>query len=72
MGRGKDVEAIFEKEKDDSSDGECNGDVDGTNGGGDVDSNRVEAVRLVADSQQRRNNAKTQRNDLPMLPESPG
>ena len=70
MGRG--IEAIFEGEKDDSRDGGWNGDVDGTNGGGDVDSNRVEEVRLVADSQQTRNNAKTQRNDLPMSPESPG
>ena len=42
--KGRNVEAIFEGERDGGRDSECNG-------GGDVESNRVEAVRLAADSQ---------------------
>ena len=65
------VEASVEGEKDGGRDDECNGDVDGTISGGDVDSNRVEAAQLTANSQQTRNNARTQRNDLPVSPGRP-
>ena len=60
-----------EGEKDGSRDDECDGDVDGTISGGDVDSNQVEAARLTAQSQQTRNNARIQQNDLPVSPRKP-
>ena len=55
----EDVEANIEVEMAGGKDGECDGDMDGTVSGGNVDSNQVEAVRLTAESQQKRNNART-------------
>ena len=71
LGSLEDVEASVEVEMAGSKDEECDGDVDGTVSGGNIDSNRVEAARLAAKSQQTRNNAKTQRNDLPVSPGQP-
>ena len=67
----EDVEASVEGEKDGEMDDECDGDVDGTISGGDIDSNQVKAARLTAQSQQTRNNARIQQNDLPVLPGKP-
>ena len=39
--------------------GERTGGMDGTNGGGDVDSKRVKAARLAANGQYMRNDART-------------
>ena len=71
LGSLEDVEATVEGETDGSRDDGCDGDVDGTASGGNVDSNRVEALWLTAESQQTRKNAKTQRNDLPVSPGQP-
>ena len=71
LGSLEDVEASVEGEKDGGRDDECDGDMDGTISGSDIDSNQVEAMRLTAKSQQTRNNARTRRNDLPVLPGQP-
>ena len=71
LGSLEDVEASVEGEKDGGRDDECDGDMDGTVSGGNVDSTRVEATRLTAESQQTRNNARTRRNDLPVSPGQP-
>ena len=60
LGRLEGVAASVEVERAGGTDGEQCGDVDGTNSGDNVDSKRVEAVRLATDSQQLHNNAKTQ------------
>ena len=60
--------ANIEVEMAGSKDGKQCGDVEGTVSSGDIDSNQVEAVWLTASSQQMRNNARTQRNNLPVLP----
>ena len=71
LGMDENVEAPVEGEKDGGGDDEHDGDVDGTISSGDVDSNRVEAVRLTAESQQTHNNARTWQNDLPVSPGQP-
>ena len=71
LGMDENVEASVEGEKDGGRDDECDGNVDGTISGGDVDSNQVEAARLTAESQQTHNNARTRRNNLPVLPGQP-
>ena len=71
LGSREDVEASGEGKKDGGRDDECDGDVDGTVSGGDINPNRVEAMRLAAESQQTCNNARTQQNDLPVLPGQP-
>ena len=65
------MEASVEGKKDGERDDECDGDVDGTVSSGDIDSNQVEAAWLTAKSQQTRNNARIQRNDLPVSPGQP-
>ena len=67
----EDIEASVEVEKDCGRDDDCDGDVDGTVSGGDIDSKQVEAARLTAESQQTRNNARIQQNDLPVSPGQP-
>ena len=71
LGNLEGVEASVEVEMAGGKDGECDGDMDGTVSGGNDDSNRIEAARLAAESQQTRNNARTQRNDLPVSPGQP-
>ena len=71
LGSLEDIEASAEGEKDGGRDDRCDGDGDGTVSGGNVDPNRVEATWLAAESRQTCNNARTQGNDLPVLPEKP-
>ena len=71
LGMDESVEASVEGERDGGKDEECDGDVDGTVSGDDVDSKQVEAARLTAESQQTRNNARIQQNDLPVSPGKP-
>ena len=71
LGSLEDIEANVEGEKDGGKDSGCDGDMDGTISGGDVDLSQVKAVRLTAESQQTRNNARTQQNDLPVPPGQP-
>ena len=68
LGMDEDVEANIEVEKDGDMGDECDGDMDGTISGGDVDSNQVEAAQLTAERQQTCKNARTRRNDLPVSP----
>ena len=71
LGSLEDVEASVEVEMAGGKDEERDGDVDGTVSGGDINSNQVEAARLTAESQQTRNNARIQQNDLPVSPGQP-
>ena len=71
LGSLEDVEVSVEVEKDGGRDDEQCGDVDGTVSSGNNNPNRVAAVRLAAQSQDMRNNATRQRNNLPVSPGRP-
>ena len=71
LGMDKNIEASVEGKRDGGKDEECDGDVDGTVSGGNNNPNRVAAARLAAQSQDMRNNATRQRNDLPVSPRRP-
>ena len=71
LGSLEDIEASVEDKKDGGRDDECDGDMDGTVSSGNVDPNRVKVTWLAAESQQTRNNARIQQNDLPVSPEKP-
>ena len=68
-----DVEGEMAKGAGDGNDGNDggDGDVDGTTSGGSVDSMRVKAVLLAANSQYMHQNRRTRDQDLPVLSEPP-
>ena len=58
LGNLEDIAASVKSKMAGGRGGKRTADVDGTNSGGDVDSNRAEAARLAAESQHTHNNAK--------------